>query len=333
MGCLIMIMELFLELVSTVVLTALFCYIIGKLISSPHSGDSNHGDSKLGFFECKFSVQSDIRGLNSEEERVGFVEKVCEVEKSEGGLVAAAQEFADRDFGSVELRNLFETEGEYESVVEEESYGGNGGINERAGELFDGSSERDIIEEIEECTGTNEKEGLAKCDEIEVAEFDEVDNYGGGDDAKGGLFDEDDDWVGIERTELERLFGAAMGYVGSSSNVDRVSALDNDVKMMLYGLYKIATQGPCLDPQPMALNFFARAKWNAWQQLAEMTPETAMERYISLLSEKIPGWMQDESGGFIDASEFGKHDGLKTIAHNQPISENGRKLEELKPHH
>lgn len=33
---------------------------------------------------------------------------------------------------------------------------------------------------------------------------------------------------------------------------------------------------------------------NAWQQLGEMTPEMAMEQYIWLLSEKIPGWMRDQ---------------------------------------
>ncbi|XP_062101850.1 acyl-CoA-binding domain-containing protein 3-like isoform X2 [Humulus lupulus] len=325
-------MELFLEFVSTILLTTLLCYIIGKLISSPPPT----GDGELGFFECKFSVESDIRGLNSEE-RVGFVEKFCEVEESEAGLVLekksfAVQEFPDGEFGSSEIQNVLETEGEDENVVEEESYGEKGGINERTDDLFDGSSERDIIEEIEECMSTNDEVGLAKCDEIEVTEFDEVETNGA-DDAKGRLFDEEDDWVGVERTELERLFGAAMTYVGSSSNADRVSALSNDVKMKLYGLYKIATQGPCLDPQPMALNFFARAKWNAWQQLAEMTPEMAMERYISLLSESIPGWMEDESGGFTDACEFGKQDVLKTFAQNQPVAENERKLEELKPNH
>ncbi|EXB28747.1 hypothetical protein L484_009433 [Morus notabilis] len=36
---------------------------------------------------------------------------------------------------------------------------------------------------------------------------------------------------------------------------------------------------------------------NAWQQLGEMTPEMAMEQYIWLLSEKIPGWMRDRFRG------------------------------------
>lgn len=70
------------------------------------------------------------------------------------------------------------------------------------------------------------------------------------------LLDEDD-WEGIERTELEKRFGAAVLFVESKSNVN----LSNDVKMKLHGYHKIATQGPCQEPQPMALKFSARAKW------------------------------------------------------------------------
>ncbi|PON66721.1 Acyl-CoA-binding protein, ACBP [Parasponia andersonii] len=55
-----------------------------------------------------------------------------------------------------------------------------------------------------------------------------------------------------------------------------------------------------------------------------MTPEVAMEQYISLLSECVPGWMQDAFGeddkqDFIDAWEFGKLDVLKTLVNYQPV--------------
>ncbi|POO00752.1 Acyl-CoA-binding protein, ACBP [Trema orientale] len=259
-------MELFLELASTIVLTVLLCYIIGKLISSAPSGD---GDSRRAVFECKFSVGSEIRGLKSEG-RVGFVEKVSQVEESGGEPVPeksfAVRGFPDGSFGSPGLRNVSGTEegegeGEGESVVEEGGCGGNGGFSGSADNLFDESSVRERVEEFEVCLRTKDEVGLAKSDEIEVMEFDGGEKNGA-DDVKRGLFDEEeDDWVGIERTELERLFGAAMVYVGSMSNADRVSVLDNDLKMKLYGLHKIATQGPCLEPQPMALKVSARAKW------------------------------------------------------------------------
>ena len=31
---------------------------------------------------------------------------------------------------------------------------------------------------------------------------------------------------------------------------------------------------------------------NAWQKLGNMNPDVAMELYIALLSEKVPGWSQ-----------------------------------------
>nr|CAD1830474.1 unnamed protein product [Ananas comosus var. bracteatus] len=60
--------------------------------------------------------------------------------------------------------------------------------------------------------------------------------------------------------------------------------------MKLYGLYKVATEGPCYEPQPMALKLSARTKWNAWQSLGNMNPEVAMEQYVALLSGNIPEW-------------------------------------------
>ncbi|KAJ9170594.1 hypothetical protein P3X46_018691 [Hevea brasiliensis] len=124
---------------------------------------------------------------------------------------------------------------------------------------------------------------------------------------KEGLLDEeeDDDWEGVEGSELERLFGAAVAYVGSIDNVDNISSLSTDLKLKFYGLYQVAIEGPCHVPQPMPLKFSARSKWNAWQQLGNMSPEVAMEQYINLLSRNFPGWMKDDFGedgkqGFAD---------------------------------
>lgn len=104
---------------------------------------------------------------------------------------------------------------------------------------------------------------------------------------------EEEDWEGIESTELERTFGAAVCFVGDRSNADQIMKLSVDIKMQMYGLHKVATQGPCNQPQPMRLKMSARAKWNAWKNVGDMSPEEAMEQYIYLLSKSIPGWMQD----------------------------------------
>ncbi|OIW20854.1 hypothetical protein TanjilG_24932 [Lupinus angustifolius] len=103
-----------------------------------------------------------------------------------------------------------------------------------------------------------------------------------------------DDWEGIERTELEKEFMAATEFVVGNNGSKSVG---NDVEMELYGLHKVATEGPCRQPQPMPLMLSARAKWNAWQKLGNMSPEVAMEQYISLVSDKVPGWIKYASAG------------------------------------
>ncbi|XP_057779929.1 acyl-CoA-binding domain-containing protein 3-like isoform X2 [Salvia miltiorrhiza] len=74
----------------------------------------------------------------------------------------------------------------------------------------------------------------------------------------------DDDWEGVERSELEKCFAEAVNYVecgGKGKEVDRLVRLGSDVQMQLYGLHKIALEGPCLEPQPMALMVSSRTKW------------------------------------------------------------------------
>ncbi|CAN6879555.1 hypothetical protein HID58_078116 [Brassica napus] len=99
---------------------------------------------------------------------------------------------------------------------------------------------------------------------------------------------EDDDWEGIERSELEKAFATASNLFEVSGKVEEIG---DEVKMELYGLYKIATEGSCRETQPMAIMVSARAKWNAWQKLGNMSQEEAMEKYLALVSKEIPGLM------------------------------------------
>ncbi|WOL19124.1 acyl-CoA-binding domain-containing protein 3-like isoform X3 [Canna indica] len=143
----------------------------------------------------------------------------------------------------------------------------------------------------------------------------------------GSLLHGEDDWEGIERSELEKFFGVASEFVGSEKGGDAVSKLSNEVQMQLYGLHKVATEGPCYESQPMALKVSARSKWHAWQRLGNMNPEAAMEQYISLLTDSIPGWMADETGDEakghgrndpleVEVSQIGQHDS-KSSPHNK----------------
>ncbi|KAL6972127.1 Acyl-CoA-binding domain-containing protein 1 [Sarracenia purpurea var. burkii] len=109
--------------------------------------------------------------------------------------------------------------------------------------------------------------------------------------------DSDDDWEGVESTELDEAFSAATAFVAAAAS-DRLSQkVSNDVQLQLYGLYKIATEGPCSVPQPSALKMTARAKWQAWKKLGAMPPEEAMQMYIAIVTEIYPSWASGATSG------------------------------------
>ncbi|XP_073031955.1 acyl-CoA-binding domain-containing protein 1-like [Primulina eburnea] len=116
----------------------------------------------------------------------------------------------------------------------------------------------------------------------------------------GDRSDSDDDWEGVESTELDETFSAATAFVATMA-VDRAALkVSNEVQLQLYGLYKIATEGPCSAPQPSALKMTARAKWQAWQKLGAMPPEEAMEKYIVIVNELYPSWAAGSATKRID---------------------------------
>ena len=60
---------------------------------------------------------------------------------------------------------------------------------------------------------------------------------------------------------------------------------DNGVLLRLYALYKQASEGDVQGPRPGAMDFVARAKWDAWATLATLDPEQAMHDYIALVDD------------------------------------------------
>ncbi|KAL2963860.1 hypothetical protein AAZX31_17G224400 [Glycine max] len=118
-------------------------------------------------------------------------------------------------------------------VVTEEIAEGNEGTQE-----LDDSAEKRIVESVEEIN-------------VEPSVVDS--------DGKENDDDYDDDWEGIERSELEKEFMAATEFVSGEEN--RLGGVGSNLRMELYGLYKVATEGLCREPQPMALKLAARAKW------------------------------------------------------------------------
>ncbi|KAL0358860.1 UNVERIFIED_CONTAM: Acyl-CoA-binding domain-containing protein 1 [Sesamum angustifolium] len=90
--------------------------------------------------------------------------------------------------------------------------------------------------------------------------------------------DSDDDWEGVESTELDETFSAATAFVAAKAADRAAQKVSSELQLQLYGLYKIATEGPCSAPQPSVLKMTARAKWQAWQKLGAMPPEEAMQK-------------------------------------------------------
>ncbi|KAJ6807515.1 acyl-CoA-binding domain-containing protein 3-like [Iris pallida] len=166
-----------------------------------------------------------------------------------------------------------------------------GGGLERSGEARADELDRSLeTSRAEEGSGVAFPE--AELAKEEVYEFESEEEESG---REGSLLHGEDEWEGIERSGTEKLFRVAADYAGSGNGGRAVSKLGHDVRMRLYGLQKVAAEGPCYEPRPMALKVSARARWHAWQRLGNMNPDVAMEQYISLLSESIPGWMGENS--------------------------------------
>ncbi|KAK4436207.1 Acyl-CoA-binding domain-containing protein 1 [Sesamum alatum] len=102
--------------------------------------------------------------------------------------------------------------------------------------------------------------------------------------------DSDDDWEGVESTELDETFSAATAFVAAKAADRAAQKVSSKLQLQFYGLYKIATEGPCSAPQPSVLKMTARAKWQAWQKLGAMPPEEAMQKYIDIVTELYPSW-------------------------------------------
>ncbi|OEL34572.1 hypothetical protein BAE44_0004408 [Dichanthelium oligosanthes] len=77
-----------------------------------------------------------------------------------------------------------------------------------------------------------------------------------------GLDMDFEDWEGIERSEVEKRFGAAAAFAASGAGAAALSKLDSDIQLQLQGLLKVAIDGPCYDStQPLTLRPSSRAKW------------------------------------------------------------------------
>lgn len=67
------------------------------------------------------------------------------------------------------------------------------------------------------------------------------------------------------------------------ARIDRLTAAPSTPDLLeLYALYKQATIGDVSGPRPSALDFRARAKFDAWATKRGATTEAAMAAYVAL---------------------------------------------------
>jgi diazepam-binding inhibitor (GABA receptor modulating acyl-CoA-binding protein) len=61
---------------------------------------------------------------------------------------------------------------------------------------------------------------------------------------------------------------------------------DNETLLKIYGLYKQATEGDChIDPPSNPFDFVHKAKYEAWQGLAGMSSNAAMQEYVEIIKK------------------------------------------------
>jgi diazepam-binding inhibitor (GABA receptor modulator, acyl-CoA-binding protein) len=85
----------------------------------------------------------------------------------------------------------------------------------------------------------------------------------------------------VEFMELKAQFEEAVAESKSLS-----AKPSNETLLLLYSLYKQATEGDAPDEGPSnPFDFVAKAKHNAWSELKGKTGEAAMSEYISLVGK------------------------------------------------
>lgn len=105
-------------------------------------------------------------------------------------------------------------------------------------------------------------------------------------------------------TELEKKFKKAAWLIRNGPPQPNTST---EVKLKYYSLYKQATEGDVTGAQPWAVQFEARAKWDAWNEIKGMSKEEAMQKYVDLIASG--GRNQEELGVLILIIKPGR-DGL-----------------------
>ncbi|XP_063694774.1 enoyl-CoA delta isomerase 2-like [Bolinopsis microptera] len=95
----------------------------------------------------------------------------------------------------------------------------------------------------------------------------------------------------------------------------------NSAKLKIYGLFKQANVGPCNIPKPGGFNFVAKAKYDVWKGLGDMTQDQAKEEYIAFVAE-LAGSEEPAPAaapaGTVAGLDVTTEEGVLTIRLNRP---------------
>jgi len=75
----------------------------------------------------------------------------------------------------------------------------------------------------------------------------------------------------------------------------------NEQKLTFYKYFKQATSGSVKGAQPWAVQFEARAKWDAWNSVKGIGPEEARALYVAELEKVKPDWRADAAARGVTA--------------------------------
>ncbi|KAK3086784.1 hypothetical protein FSP39_023346 [Pinctada imbricata] len=102
----------------------------------------------------------------------------------------------------------------------------------------------------------------------------------------------------------------------------------NEIKLKIYALFKQATIGKCNAPKPGMMDFVGKYKWEAWNELGDMSKDEAQLQYIKIVEDLAGAEQPAETGsqagdsGKFETLAVSNSDGVYKIMLNRPSKKN-----------
>lgn len=130
---------------------------------------------------------------------------------------------------------------------------------------------------------------------------------------------------------LSETFNQAANHL-----VSLVQNLDNKTLLELYGYYKQGQIGPCNVPKPSWYDMKAKSKWEAWNNLGNLSQDDAKTIYIDKVKKLDPNFLTSTcKESWVCVSTFQNHDVINVFDNRTIIDyvkeENVDKVRELIP--